>query len=192
MSPTPPAPTRRERERMRHVAELRQSGLASIPELIAELIAPTWAVRRAVVAALAEADPAAMPVLCDALRSLRTNEAQIAGLVDALSATSNDVDDLVLQLASDENVAVLCDATQVLGRRESARAVPKLKALTQHTDDNVALGAVEALGRIGGRDALDSLLALARESQLFPHLPDPGYPGALGGFTRTVHAVSPG
>jgi len=165
------SPALGERERILHIATLREGGLPALPELIAELIAPTWAVRRAVVAALAEAGPEAMPVLCEALRNQRSNEAQIAGLVDALSATRLDVDTLVLSLAQDDNVAVLCDAAQILGRRESVRAVPRLKQLIQHADDNVALAALEALGRIGGREALDSLLALAESRNFFRTFP---------------------
>ncbi len=160
-----------DRQRLARVAELRQAGLAAVPELISELIAPTWAVRRAVVAALANADLTAMPLLCETLRTSRENEAKIAGVVDALSATPSDIDDLVLELADDANVAVICDAAQILGRRESARAVPKLKLLTLHEDDNVALAAVEALGRIGGREALEPLLQLAETRNFFRTFP---------------------
>jgi HEAT repeat protein len=163
--------SRGERERLAHVAELRHGGSAALRELIDELVEPTWAVRRAVVAALADAEPAAMPILCDALRSSRDSEARIAGLVDALAATQRDVDDLVLNLADDSNVAVVCDAAQILGRRESTRAVPKLTTLTEHVDDNVALAAVEALGRIGGREVLEPLLALAESRNFFRTFP---------------------
>ena len=160
-----------DRERLARVAELRRGGVAAVSELINELIAPTWAVRRAVVSALADADLTTMPLLCEMLRKSRENEATIAGLVDALAATPSDIEDLVLQLADDANVAVVCDAAQILGRRESVRAVPKLKALTLHEDDNVALAAVEALGRIGSREALEPLLELAETRNFFRTFP---------------------
>ncbi|HYQ44671.1 MAG TPA: HEAT repeat domain-containing protein [Polyangiaceae bacterium] len=160
-----------ERERLQHVAELAGAGLSTLPELVSELVDASWAVRRAVVASLAAAEPAAMPLLLGSLRSSREDEAKIAGLVDALSATANPIDELVLQLAEDHNVAVVCDAAQILGRRESARAVPKLKELTKHPDDNVALAAVEALGRIGGKEALDCLLILAQSRNFFRTFP---------------------
>ncbi len=160
-----------ESDRIARVAELRQSGLATVNELIEELVEAPWAVRRAVVAALAEAEPAVMPVLCRVLRRARDSEARIAGIVDALSATRNDIDDFVLDLSTDENVAVVCDAAQILGRRESARALRRLSQLTGHVDDNVALAAVEALGRIGGREALDTLLALAETRNFFRTFP---------------------
>ena len=160
---------RGERARLERVSQLAREG--SLRELIRELVDAPWGVRRAVVAALAEAGPAAMPLLCETLRTQRRDEAQIAGLVDALAATRNDVDPLLLRLATDDNVAVLCDAAQILGRRESALAVPKLEVLTRHSDDNVALAAVEALGRIGGREALDSLLALAETRNFFRTFP---------------------
>ncbi|HEX3850119.1 MAG TPA: HEAT repeat domain-containing protein, partial [Polyangiaceae bacterium] len=160
-----------DRDRLARVTKLRQGGLVAVPELIREFIAPTWTVRRAVVDALANAEPAVMPVLCETLRASRENEAQIAGLIDALAATRADIDDLVLGLTDDSNAAVVCDAAQILGRRESTRAVPKLKALTRHEDDNVALAAVEALGRIGSREALEPLLELAETRNFFRTFP---------------------
>jgi HEAT repeat protein len=171
VSRLPSDQTSGDRERLARVAELRAAGGARVAELVAELAQPTWAVRRAVVAALAAADNAAMPSLLETLRSSRQSEAKIAGLVDALSATPMNVDELVLKLSQDENVAVVCDAAQILGRRESALAVPRLKELTEHADDNVALAAVEALGRIGGREALEPLLALAESRNFFRTFP---------------------
>ncbi|HWP05851.1 MAG TPA: HEAT repeat domain-containing protein, partial [Polyangiaceae bacterium] len=66
---------------------------------------------------------------------------------------------------------VVCDAVQILGRREAASAVPVIEALTRHADDNVALAAVEALGRIGGKAAIDSLLAMVRGRNFFRTFP---------------------
>jgi len=160
-----------EGERLERVKALAQAGVPALPELVSELVDGNWAVRRAVVAALAGADSAAMPILIETLRSSRDNEAKIAGLVDALSTTPNAIDELLLNLANDGDVAVVCDAAQILGRRESARAVPKLKQLTEHPDDNVALAAVEALGRIGGKEALESLLHLTESRNFFRTFP---------------------
>jgi len=160
-----------EHERLERVSLLARGGLAALPELIEQLVEPTWAVRRAVVSALSQAEPAAVPLLCQALRLGRENEAKLAGLVDALSASTQDIDEQVLELTRDANPAVVCDAAQILGRRESARAVPVLRQLTRHADDNVALAAVEALGRIGGREALDSLLALTESGNFFRTFP---------------------
>ena len=49
--------------------------------------------------------------------------------------------------------------------------MPRLIELTSHADDNVALAAVEALGRIGGSEALESLLALATSGNFFRTFP---------------------
>ncbi|MEP7049111.1 MAG: HEAT repeat domain-containing protein [Pseudomonadota bacterium] len=160
-----------EAARSARVAELRELGLAGIAELIEQLITPSWAVRRAVVAALAEARATATPLLCQALRKQRDNEARIAGLVDALSASKNHVDGAVLELLTDDDDAIVCDAVQILGRRESRNAVPALTQLLSHENDNVALAAVEALGRIGGRAALDSLLILTESGNFFRTFP---------------------
>ncbi|MEI9938736.1 MAG: HEAT repeat domain-containing protein [Pseudomonadota bacterium] len=160
-----------EHERLDRVNRLAQAGVPALPQLVDELIDVNWTVRRAVVAALATAESAAMPILVEMLRSSRGNEAKIAGLVDALSATSQPIDELLLGLVEDDNVAVVCDAAQILGRRESTRGVPELKQLTQHENDNVALAAVEALGRIGGKDALECLLILAQSRNFFRTFP---------------------
>lgn len=161
----------RDRERLARVAELRSGGAASIPDLVTELAGTTWVVRRAVVAALAEADATAMSALCEALRTARADEGQVAGIVDALSLTKNAVDEAVLELTADANQAVMCDAAQILGRRESVRAVPRLTELLVHPNDNVCLAAVEALGRIGHRDALEPLLRLAESGNFFRVFP---------------------
>jgi HEAT repeat protein len=171
MSSNSTSTPRSEHERLEQVKTLAQAGVSALPQLVEALVDASWAVRRAVVAALATAEPAAMPMLVEMLRRSRENEAKIAGLVDALAATSSEIDELLLDLAADDNVAVVCDAAQILGRRESARGVPKLKQLTQHADDNVALAAVEALGRIGGKEALDSLLVLAESRNFFRTFP---------------------
>ena len=171
MSSTSTSPLPSEREHLERVRELAQGGVPALPGLVSQLLDANWAVRRAVVAALAAAEPRAMPILVETLRSSRENEAKIAGLVDALSTTTNAIDELLLDLSSDDNVAVLCDAAQILGRRESTKAVPKLKQLTEHADDNVALAAIEALGRIGGKEALESLLLLAETRNFFRTFP---------------------
>ncbi|HET7543183.1 MAG TPA: HEAT repeat domain-containing protein [Polyangiaceae bacterium] len=160
-----------DRERLSRVEALARAGVSALPQLIDELIDANWAVRRTIVAALAAQEPAAMPLLIETLRSARDNEAKIAGLVDALSTTQHPVDELVLALSRDANAAAVCDAAQILGRRESALAVPRLKELTEHADDNVALAAVEALGRIGGKEALETLLALAESRNFFRTFP---------------------
>jgi len=160
-----------ESERMAQVQRLARAGLSAVPQLVENLVDATWSIRRAVVAALASSEFAAMPVLVEALRRSRESEAKIAGLVDALSATPNPIDELLLGLVTDDNVAVVCDAAQILGRRESTLALSKMTELTRHADDNVALAAVEALGRIGGKEALEPLLALAESRNFFRAFP---------------------
>ncbi|HEY0465090.1 MAG TPA: hypothetical protein VGC79_12810, partial [Polyangiaceae bacterium] len=69
----------RESERLERVKELARAGMPALGQLIDELTDANWTVRRAVVAALAAAEPAAMPILFESLRSSRGNEATIAG-----------------------------------------------------------------------------------------------------------------
>ncbi|HWP04563.1 MAG TPA: hypothetical protein VNN72_02420, partial [Polyangiaceae bacterium] len=58
---------------------LRDDGAAAVPALLEELVEPSWAVRRAVVSALAEGDRATARALCAALLSARGSEAKLAG-----------------------------------------------------------------------------------------------------------------
>lgn len=171
MTEAPASRAERDTERVRRVGELARLGAEAIPALLAELVEPSWAVRRAVVKALAEADSSGAKKLVEELRTARKNEAQIAGMVDALALSKQILDQDLITLLDDPNPAVVCDAAQILGRRESKQAVPALKRLTEHADDNVALAAVEALGRVGGREAIDSLLLLAETRNFFRTFP---------------------
>jgi HEAT repeat protein len=164
-------PPHSERERIRRVEALRFDGSRAVPELLAELVEPSWAVRRAVVAVLTAGDRETALRLCEALRGERDSEAKLAGIVDALCGSKADVEDTLIELTRDPNPAVVCDAAQILGRHESKRALPALEALAMHPDDNVALAAVEALGRIGGKEAVDSLLKLAVSRNFFRSFP---------------------
>ena len=66
---------------------------------------------------------------------------------------------------------MISDAAQVLGRRKSASAIPLLSRLSAHTDDNVAVAAIEALGRIGGTTAIEPLVAAVRTRNFFRTFP---------------------
>ena len=139
--------------------------------LVDRLTEPSWTVRRAVVAALGEAGPSAVEAMTRSLRLARDDEARIAALVDALSASTSDVNAEMVTLAHDPNPAVVCDAAQVLGRRRSPAAIPLLARLTQHEDDNVAVSAIEALGRIGGLTVIEPLIMMVRSGNFFRTFP---------------------
>ncbi len=160
-----------DRARVEGVEQLARSGPESLRQLLAELDTPSWAVRRAVIGALARLGAPAVEPLCDLLRQRRDNEARIAATVEALVASTADADEAVVRLAEDPNPAVVYDAAQVLGRRRSRRGVPVLSRLTLHADDNVAVAAIEALGRIGGGAAVDALLGALGSGNFFRIFP---------------------
>lgn len=151
--------------------ELGASGAAGVPPLLALFQERSWAVRRAAVAALSGLDAPGLSVLVDALATQRSHEPTVAGMVDALSIASPSVEPLLLKLLNVADPAVLCDAIQVAGRRRQRAVVPELIRLTTHEDDNVALAAVEALGRVGGGQAVECLLALAEGDNFFRVFP---------------------
>src|SRR5690348_16587564 len=99
-----------ERARLAHIESLRDDGVSAVPQLLEELVEPSWAVRRAAISALAAGDRSVALALCHALRSERGNEAKIAGIVDALSASRADVEEVLIELTRHENPAIVCDA----------------------------------------------------------------------------------
>ncbi len=156
---------------LREVDRLSEAGVGAVSQLLALSAHHSWSVRRAVVAALSRGDVAILAEVCRLLVAERGNEPIIAGLVDALSAASADAEPLVQALLEHDNPAVLCDAIQILGRRQHVASRARLIELTDHPDDNVALAAIEALGRIGGDAAVDRLIELAEGSNFFRVFP---------------------
>lgn len=146
-------------------------GDEAIDPLVERLNEPSWAVRRAVIAALASLGDAASERLCAVLRTHRDDEARIAAAVDALAAATGSPERFVVELAADPNPAVAADAAQILGRRRSSGELPTLVRLLDHDDDNVAVAAIEALGRIGGRAAVDSLIRMVGSGNFFRVFP---------------------
>lgn len=160
-----------EQKRVASVKELAAPGASNIAELVGMLADPSWVVRRAVVGALASVGSPAVGPLCEVLRNQRENEARIAAAVDALVASRAPAEVAVLQLASDENPAIVADAVQILGRRRSHSAMQVLIKMTKHENDNVAVGAIEALGRLGGRAAVEALIETVNSGNFFRTFP---------------------
>lgn len=155
---------------MAEIDALLAEGAAAIPALVAALAEPSWAARRRVVSSLAGMKEA-VGALCEDLRTSRSSEARIAAAVDALSASVADADAAVMKLVADPNPAIVADAVQILGRRHSVAALPMLAELTRHRDDNVAVAAIEAVGRIGGRAAVDALVQAVGTGNFFRTFP---------------------
>jgi HEAT repeat protein len=142
-----------------------------IEGLISMLDEPTWKVRRKVVEFLAAAGAPAVEPLCNLLRTRRDNEGRLAAAVDALS-TSTTVDDTpIWRLAKHPAAAIAADGAQILGRRGQPDSVPLLVLLMASKDDNVAVTAIEALGRIGGRATVDALLECLHSENFFRVFP---------------------
>ncbi len=159
----------RERERSAEAERLfeRRDALG----LVERLSDPSWVVRRSVVSALARLGDDATGPLHDLLVYHRGNEASVAAAVDALVASLGHADRVALVLAGDRNPAVACDGAQILGRRRAAEALPELSLLVRSDNDNVALAALEAVGRIGGQPAVDLLIEAVESRSFFRAFP---------------------
>ncbi len=144
-----------------------------VGELLVMLSDPSWFVRRAVVFALGALGDAADLALIEGLQTHRDDEARIAASVDALVASASArLDAALIDLTRQElEPAVLADVVQILGRRRTRAAYEALGRLTRHGDDNVAVAAIEALGKLGGRAAVDALLACLGTKHFFRTFP---------------------
>lgn len=155
-----------EEGRIRRLRELVVKGESGLLELLAMRADPSWVVRREVIAALGALGEAALAPLCASLASERDDETRIAATVDALVASTGDAEQALTSLSQSTEAAVLADIAQILGRRRNGVVVPVLAQLSRHADDNVAVAAIEGLGRVGGRAVVD-LLVEAVEGQRF-------------------------
>ncbi len=179
-----------DRARVEHIERLARSGDSATPELLKLLAEPSWAVRRAVVSALASIGASAVPGLVAALEQQRDNEARLAATVDALVASRGDsAETMMLEITQRSGAlpALICDAVQVLGRRRAHAAVARLHDLSRHEDDNVAVASIEALGRIGGSETVEALITAVESRHFFRTFP------AIDALGRTgdLRAVGP-
>jgi len=178
----------RDRTRVEEVQRLALGGITSVGPLVALLSEQSWVVRRFVVGALARIGTPAVGALCDVLQGDRTNETLLAAAVEALVESVGDVEPTLLALAErTETAAIVCDVAQILGRRHNRAVVPVLARWSAHPDDNVAVAALEALGRIGGVASVEPLLGAVRSRNLFRTFPAI----ALLGQSGDPRAVAP-
>ena len=190
--PSPLVLSSADRERIAQVDMLAAQGEGRVEQLAAMLDSRSWAVRRAVVAALVRLGESAVAALSQSLITQRDDEGRLAAVVDALSASRGNATAPMLRILDDPQSppALLCDAAQVLGRRKAAAAVPGLERLTTHADDNVAVAAIEALGRIGGSAGVDALIAIPAGKNFFRIFPAIDVLGRSGDARVTAPLVT--
>ncbi|HEY4122611.1 MAG TPA: HEAT repeat domain-containing protein, partial [Byssovorax sp.] len=176
----------RDRGRLEEIEEIARG--EDVAPLVAALDEPSWVVRRGVVAALARAGDAALGPVVEVLRSARGHEGRLAAAVDALVASRGAVEAAMFALLREDPPAVvICDVAQILGRRKSEGALEALGAMALHEDDNVAIAAIEALGRIGGPGTCAALVAAVACRSFFRTFPAIRALGATG----DARAVAP-
>lgn len=164
----------------------------ALRQLLQLLDVREWIVRRAAIAALAALAERAIPALAQSLQADRASETRIAATVDTLVASAGDVEELLIPLLPSADVPVVADIAQILGRRRNPRSIPVLTDLLAHTDDNVAVIAIEALGRVGGRAAVEALVQAVERDYFFRTYPAidvlgrSGDPRAVAPLSRLV------
>jgi HEAT repeat protein len=161
-----------ERQRIEEIDRLLASPGASAAQALAErLDDPSWAVRRAVVGSLAALGEDGVPALMAVLNGDRRDESRLAAAVEALVLSSGAVERALEPLATAADPALVSDVAHVLGRRRRQASVPSLVKLTRHPNDNVAVAAIEGLGRMGGRAAVEALLEALASGNFFRTFP---------------------
>ncbi len=161
--------TEAEQSRVSQIRLLESQGNANA--LFEMLTDSSWGVRREVTQSLAALGNSSLDTLCFGLVQTRNSEAQIAAMVDALVLSNADVETRLFELAHHQNAAVVADVAQILGRRRNVISVPVLIQLLEHADDNVAVGAIEGLGKIGGRAAIEALIRSTQSGNFFRTFP---------------------
>jgi|CZKU01.1.fsa_nt_gi HEAT repeat protein len=184
----------RERERAAEAEALFERRATA--DLVDRLTDPSWLVRRAVVSALSRLGDEAIEPLIAVLTGDRRSETSIAAAVDALVSSLGHVEEAALRLARSPNTAISCDGAQILGRRRAVSALPELAHLAHSDNDNVALSALEAVGRIGGEPAVDLFIEAVESRSFFRAFPaidllgrtgDPRAVRPLAGLLRHPH-----
>lgn len=165
--PRAPGASPAEQARLARLRTLLGSGPAGNAELLALRTDPSWAVRREVIAGLAQLGEAVLEPLVLSLRDERDDETRIAATVDALVASTGNVEAQLAALRASADPALLADVGQILGRRRNPASIPSLAELARHSDDNVAVAAIEGLGRVGGRAVVDVLVQATRSDSFF-------------------------
>lgn len=156
-----------EGRRLETLQALRAGGVASLPALLEMRTDPSWAVRREVIAALGALGEPALEALWASLIRERDDETRIAATVDAIVASTSDVETRLVVPDAGVDAAVLADVAQILGRRRAPASVANLVELSRHADDNVAVAAIEGLGKIGGRAVVDALVQAVQSPSFF-------------------------
>lgn len=163
--------TEAEQLRVNNSKKLIAKGANGIAELIEMLGDSSWVVRREVIETLSLLGEAPIAPLCNELKNNRSTEARIAATVDALVAIKAFAEPEVMALADNEDPAIVADVAQILGRRRNPISTPTLVNLIKHVNDNVAVGAIEALGRIGGKAAIEALIVSIESGNFFRTFP---------------------
>jgi len=159
--------TQAERARLERLQALAAGDAPQVGEVLAMRSDPSWAVRREVIAVLGQLGERSLAPLCVSLLGERGDETCIAATVDALVASTGDVDAHLTRVRAGAAPAVLADVAQILGRRRNPGSVPSLAELARHADDNVAVAAIEGLGKVGGRAVVDALVDAVQSQSFF-------------------------
>jgi HEAT repeat protein len=183
-SPSPPA----QRRALLVCGVLGPRAAALMPDLLATLDSPRWAVREAALHALARIGPTN-----DAVRrraadaALDRNAAVRDAAVELLAATPGELPDAVAAALDHRHPRVRCRALRAAARLAPAASAATLAAALVHSHYRVRRTAAELLGALGppalpaagrlARCRFDGHAAVARAAlraltRLSPHLPD--------------------
>ncbi len=99
----------------------------------------------------------------------------------------------LLEIISDDNVILRCEAIQALGEIRNSKAIFPLVDLTMDEDADVRLNAVAALGKIGGMEAVSALIAALKDDDWQVPITAAKYLGKIGdeyAVNPLIHALA--
>ena len=165
--------TSAEQQRIDRIDQLVVLGGGGVAELLAAIGDSSWTVRRAAVAALVSLGDEAVPALQAWLSTVRSSEHAIAAAVDTLAGSLGaSATGAAIAMLSNPRPEVAADGAAILGRRHAVEAIDPLIAQLRHSDDNVAVSTIEALGAIGPSvRAIDALIGVLEQRSFFRAFP---------------------
>ncbi len=151
------------------IEDFNQSGVGGPGPLGVALGDEDWQVRRAAVGALASRpDPELLHAIVTALRDGHHDFSLLSSALRLLSLTGMNAADALIELLHSDEADLRIQAALALGLQSGPEVVNALLAALDDADRNVRFHAIESLGKLRARTAVDAAGAARRVRRLLP------------------------
>lgn len=161
-----------EKVRIRAAEKLAAGGPATAPGLVASIGDESWRVRRAAVSGMARnAGPDIVGPLLSAIREQHDDFAVLNSALAVLARCQVDVVAPLIELLGSGTADLRMYAALALGMQHQSEAGPSLVQALSDPDPNVVYHAIEALGRLQYKPAVEPLVDIVTRSDFFLAFP---------------------